>query len=75
MPPCYRTLTLQQVGIRSEEHILQAQRLSLCPFTFASSFFGVGLGGVVEALLLLVERLDVEVALETIDPPVRESAQ
>ena len=38
-------------------------------------FFGVGLGGVVEALLLLVDRLDVEVALETIDPPVRESAR
>ena len=37
--------------------------------------FGVGLGGVVEALLLLVERLDVEVALETIDPPFRESAR
>ena len=38
-------------------------------------FFGVELGGVVEGLLLLVERLDVEVALETIDPPVRKSAR
>ena len=38
-------------------------------------FFGVGLGGMVEALLALEERLDVEAVLEVIDPPVRERAR
>ena len=50
------------------DNLYMSQSLSavICGRRF---FFGVGLGGVVEALLLLVERLDVEVALETIDPP------
>ena len=38
-------------------------------------FFGVWLGGVVEALSALEEGLDVEAVLEMMDPPVRERAR
>ena len=38
-------------------------------------FFGVWLGGVVEALLALEEGLDAEAVLEMIDPPVQERAK